>query len=300
MKGALVQISVSISEEAEETVALIFENLFGKPPSIYTDADTRATTASIFLDKSSQWNPSIKTQLSKNLKSLRDFGIDIGPGKISAKKLPREDWAESWKKHFKPIEVGNALLIKPSWSRQRPRKNQACVVLDPGLSFGTGQHATTSFCLEQLVRCREVEKRQSFLDIGTGSGILAISAAKLGYIPVRAFDFDPESVRISRNNARQNHVADQVHPSCRDLTKLPLQSKTKFDVICANLIYDLLLSERERIVNRLARSGSLILAGILKTQFAQVKTAYERMGMTLKDSKAGKEWRSGRFIFSTK
>jgi ribosomal protein L11 methyltransferase len=297
MKRALVQISVALSESAEEAVGALFENIFGKSPSIYTDAETRDTTASIFLDKVSLWNPQIKADLLCGLKLLREAGIEIGSGKIKVKKLRREDWAESWKKHFKPIEVGNALLIKPSWSRKSPKRNQACVVLDPGLSFGTGQHATTLFCLEQIVRCRKRQKTQSFLDIGTGSGILAISAAKLGYVPIRAFDFDPEAVRISRGNAEQNEVAAEVRPVHRDLTKLPLQSKTKFDLICANLIYDVLLSERKKIVNRLARSGSLILAGILRTQFAQVKLAYEKIGMKLIANKAQKEWQSGRFVF---
>jgi ribosomal protein L11 methyltransferase len=297
MKRALVQISVFISEEAEEPVASIFENLFERAPSIYTDEETRATKVSMFLEKSSQWNPLIKTRLINGLKNLREFGIEIGSGKIIVKKLQREDWAESWKKHFKPIKIGNALLIKPSWSRRNPRKNQACVVLDPGLSFGTGQHATTLFCLEELVRCRKIDSSQSFLDIGTGSGILAISAAKLGYSPVRAFDFDPESVRISRSNAEQNGVGNWVQPVRRDLSRLPLLSKTKFDLICANLIYDVLLEERQRILNRLAPSGSLILAGILKKQFAQVRNAYEKMGMKLAKIKMEKEWQSGRFIF---
>ncbi len=297
MKGPLSQISVAISEDAEEPVSTVFENLFGRPPSIYTDANTRKTAASIFFEKSSQWTPQLRTELLKKLSELRDLGIDLGTGKLTVKKLQRQDWAESWKKHFKPIEVGNALLIRPSWSRMLPKKNQACVVLDPGLSFGTGQHATTLFCLDQLVRCRRVDLSQSFLDIGTGSGILAISAAKLGYSPIHAFDFDPESVRISRTNVAENHVERLVRPIRQDLTQVPLESKIKYNVICANLIYDLLLSERERIFNRLSQSGSLILAGILKIQFAQVQKSFEELGLVLQKSKIGKEWRSGHFIF---
>lgn len=296
MKKTIYQISMAISESAEEPVSALFENVFTKTPSIYTKADTKATTASIYLDELSHWNSSLKKQLLNGLKRLRETGTDVGSGKLTLKKLQREDWAESWKKHFQPIEIANALLIKPTWIKQQPLKNQACVILDPGLSFGTGQHATTMFCLEQIVWCRE-RKPQSFLDIGTGSGILAISAAKLGYAPIRAFDFDPESVRISRSNATLNEVANRIYPVCRDLTKLPAQSKKKFDLICANLIYDVLLSEKEKIVNRLSLSGSLILAGILKTQFAQVKTAYEKMGMNLVKTKIGKEWQSGRFVF---
>src|ERR1700743_660101 len=92
----------------------------------------------------------------------------------------------------------------PSTTQSRLRKAQAVIILDPGLSFGTGQHPTTFFCLRQLVACRKPGVEQSFLDIGTGSGILAIAAAKLGYRPVEAFDFDPASVRVSLENVKKN------------------------------------------------------------------------------------------------
>ncbi|MEO6034979.1 MAG: 50S ribosomal protein L11 methyltransferase [Verrucomicrobiota bacterium] len=297
MTQSVFQLSVSIRENAEEKISLLFQDLFGRAPTIYTDADTRKTTASIFLEKKSDWSRSMKTRFQSGLELLRASGIQFVPGKFQFKKLQRQDWAESWKKHFKPIKVGKTLLIKPSWSRVQPGKDQACVILDPGLSFGTGQHATTLFCLEQIARCRRTEQTQSFLDMGTGSGILAISAAKLGYSRIEAFDLDPESVRVSRNNAEENKVADRVRPMRRDLTKLPLRTKIRFDVICANLIYDLLIEERERIVNRLAPKGSLILAGILQTQFPKVKVAFEAMGMKLDRTKKGKEWQSGRFVF---
>lgn len=297
MKSALWQIAVTIPEDAEEPISLLFENVFGRSPSIYTDANSRKTVASIYLADLSEWKTRGKSELQNGLRRLRECGINIGSARVSLKKLQPQDWAESWKKHFKPIQIGKELLIKPSWSQLRPRKNQACVVLDPGLSFGTGQHATTLFCLEQMVRCRRENQRQSFLDIGTGSGILAISAAKLGFSPVHAFDFDPEAVRISRDNAKANGVADSIQIARLDLTELPLRSEIKFDLVCANLIYDVLLNERKRIANRLAPGGSLILAGILKTQFAQVKIAYEKIGMKLLKTKVGKEWQSGEFIF---
>lgn len=297
MNTTVFQLSVATHENAEAALIEIFQELFGCAPSIYTDADSRAMTVSLFFEQSSQWNRSMKAQLQVRLKEIWERGIETGEGRIQFRKLRRQDWAESWKKHFKPIQVGKRLLIKPSWSRLRARKNQVCVILDPGLSFGTGQHATTLFCLEQLVRCRRADQPQSFLDIGTGSGILAISAAKLGYSPIQAFDFDPESIRVSRANAEQNAVADKVRTMRRDLTRMPSHSKARFDLICANLIYDLLLSERVRIVHRLAQSGSLILAGILKTQFTQVQTAFEEMGMRLVRTKTGKEWQSGQFIF---
>lgn len=136
----------------------------------------------------------------------------------------------------------------------------------------------------------------SFLDIGTGSGILAIAAAKLGYTPVRCFDFDPESVRVAKENAAQNGVAHLVKPVRQDLTKLPAASATRYDVVCANLIYDLLIAERERILARLRPDGVLVLAGILETQFARVTRAYQQAGMQLVATEVEKEWQSGAFV----
>jgi ribosomal protein L11 methyltransferase len=193
------------------------------------------------------------------------------------------------------MEVGRALLIRPSWTRRKLKKGQQEIVLDPGLSFGTGQHPTTKFCLEQLVASRQEGKKQSFLDIGTGSGILSIAATKLGYAPVEAFDFDPEAVRIARENAEQNRVLKNLRITRKDLTKIPLKPARQYDVICANLIYDLLLEQKERIINRLRPGGELILAGILQTQFAQVRSAFEQAGLRLTTHRVEGEWESGAF-----
>jgi ribosomal protein L11 methyltransferase len=211
------------------------------------------------------------------------------------RRVKDENWAESWKRHFKPIAVGRLLLIKPSWSKCRARHGQAVVVLDPGLSFGTGQHATTGFCLRELARRRRAGTRQSFLDMGTGSGILAIAAAKLGYEPVAAFDFDPDAVRIAQANARRNRVGKRLRVARLDVTKLPARVTRTFDMVCANLIASLLIEESHRITARVAPGGCLVLAGILDAQFAQVRRHYERAGWRLLRARREKEWRSGTF-----
>jgi ribosomal protein L11 methyltransferase len=221
------------------------------------------------------------------------YGLDTAPGEIRIAKVKREDWAESWKKYFKTIRIGRKLLIKPSWSKTKPLKNQAVVVLDPGLSFGTGQHPTTSYCLTKLVEL--YKPGASLIDIGCGSGILAISAAKLGYAPVEAFDFDPVAVRIAQANLRRNRVDHKVACARKDLTKIPREVRQKFDVICANLISDLLISEANRLIARLKPSAHLIVAGILSTQFHEVQTAFESKGLHLLDSKVEREWQSGLF-----
>ena len=295
--GALTQIAVAISAEAEEAVTALLKHLFHQPPSTYTDLETKSIVASVFCQNNSDWLPVQRARLVAGLKDIQNCGLEIGPGKITAKKLRRQDWAESWKRHFKPIEIGASLLIKPGWSKRRPRKNQAVIVLDPGLSFGTGQHPTTAFCLEQLVAFRRSEQSQSFWDLGTGSGILAIAAAKLGYAPVHAIDSDPEAIRVASANARQNGVLKQLQLDRQDFTKLPQSSRQKYDLICANLISNLLVTERQRLLNRLQKSGKLVLAGILRTEFASIRTTYETAGLRLVAQRVEREWQSGAFVF---
>ena len=303
-RGPIWKVSISTTTEAEEAVTELLYGVFEVPVSSYTDVETREVTVATYL---AGWTPALPGKdadaLKIGLKQIQGFGLNIGSGKISFQKVRREDWAESWKRHFKPIEIGAALLIKPSWVKRRPKKGQAVIVLDPGLSFGTGQHATTSFCLRQIVAQRISFRRsqtaatQSFLDIGSGSGILAIAAAKLGYAPVDAFDFDPEAVRIARDNARKNRVSHKVHITRGDVTKLPLRSQKKYGLICANLISTLLLGERARILSRLQPDGVLVVAGILNSEFGLVQRAYEGAGLRLIASRTEKEWRSGAFAY---
>ncbi|HEU6448610.1 MAG TPA: 50S ribosomal protein L11 methyltransferase [Verrucomicrobiae bacterium] len=289
----LWKISVATTLEAEDAVAEMLSQSFNSPASAYFDIEKQTSIVSVFSPKKN-WRE-MRGELRDGLKRIKDCSLKTGSGRISISKVRREDWAESWKRHFKPMQFGDSLLVKPSWSRKQPRKKQAIVVLDPGLSFGTGQHATTSFCLGEIVRCRKIETAQSFLDIGTGSGILAIAAAKLNYKPVRAFDFDPEAVRVAKANARMNGVKIQIGRD--DVTKLLLKPARGFDLVCANLISTLLMAERRKIAAQLNRDGSLVLAGILRTEFPEVQRAFENLGMKCVAARSEKEWRSGTFQF---
>jgi len=131
--------------------------------------------------------------------------------------------------------------------------------------------------------------------MGAGSGILAIAAAKLGYSPVQAFDVDPEAIRVCRENARANRVQDRVRPRRLDLTRLPARSRRRWDVICANLTADLLASQAGKIRARLKPGGQLIVAGILRGEFCQIRDKFETSGLTLAGNEVKEEWHSGRF-----
>ena len=292
----VAQVSVVTTHEAEEPIAALLERLFDTRPAIYTNVEKGHSVVTAYSRAGLRSLKEQQGELARGFEELRQIGLHLGNAEVIIRKVPREDWSESWKKYFKTIQVGSRLLIKPSWSKQIPKPNQAVVTLDPGLSFGTGQHATTSFCLKEIVTAaRKGLRNVSLLDAGCGSGILAISAAKLRFHPVEAFDFDPVAVRIARRNCRSNRVERKVKVTQADLTKMPLNSRKKFDLICANLISDLLISERDKLLNRLAPHGSLVLAGILETEFAKVRKHYEAAGLALIRTKVEREWQSGSF-----
>jgi ribosomal protein L11 methyltransferase len=329
-RGVLWRISVATTAEAEDVVVDLFSSVLGNPATSYTGAETRTATVAVFCERRPPGMKAKCAALRAGLKRIESCGLDVGAGRVRIQTISREDWAESWKRHFKPIEIGEALLIKPSWSKRRARAGQAVVVLDPGLSFGTGQHPTTEFCLRELVSDRGCGQRpsrsvtkcskqianfkaqitqrelrlvlrtqpRSFLDIGTGSGILAIAAAKLGYAPVCALDFDPEAVRVALSNARTNGVNSKIRITRADVTKLSGRLRGSYDVVCANLISTLLIAERRTIAALVKPGGLLVLAGILKSEFHEVQAAYESLGLRLVASKSEKEWRSGSFRFA--
>jgi ribosomal protein L11 methyltransferase len=289
----LCEVTVVTSGEAEDAVAELLQRIFKETASIYSNRDKEVSAVTVYVDRPLKELRALEPKLRAGFEEIEMYGIDTAPAEIIMAKVKREDWSESWKKYFKTIRIGRKLLIKPSWSEEKGRAGQAAVELDPGLSFGTGQHPTTSYCLRQIVDA--FKPGASLLDIGCGSGILAISAAKLGYAPVEAFDFDPVAVRIAEANMRRNRVERKIKCARKDLTKLPLKSAQKFDVICANLIADLLTDQSNRILNRLAKNGRLIVAGILATQFREVQNTYESKGLHLLHTKTEREWQSGLF-----
>ena len=292
----LWKLAVATTGDAEDAVQELLSAVFAVHSTAYTDAETKRVEVAVYLET----KPNTKSvdAVRHGLERIKQSGLSASAGEVLTAKIRREDWANSWKRHFHPIAIGDALLVKPSWDRTQTKPGQKLVILDPGLSFGTGQHPTTSFCLEQLARCR-THQTQSFLDAGTGSGILAIAAAKLGYERIDAFDFDPEAVRIAKANGKKNRVEKKISFSHQDLTKLSIRSTRKYDVLCANLISTLLLSEQRRLLNRLTARGTLILAGILATEFDAIEKSYEAAGLRLASAHAEGEWKSGAFVFQT-
>ncbi len=290
----LRQIAITVTPANEDAISELLLRELGAPAAVFHDLEADTRHASVYVELPEAALRAKRADLGAALRRLIDCGVDARNAHITFRKLKPQDWAESWKRHFKPISIGKSLLVKPSWSRRKPAAGAKVIILDPGLSFGTGQHPTTRFCLEQLAAARVSGTAQSFLDMGSGTGILAMGASKLGYQPVEAFDFDPAAVRIANDNARRNEITN-VKFARRDLTTLPSRSSRRFTVVCANLTHDLLIGEARRIANRLAPSGWLILAGILNTQFSGVAAAYRKLGGRCTARRTEGEWTSGVF-----
>ncbi len=233
-------------------------------------------------------------QVRAGLARIRRCGLDTGRASISVRKLRREDWADSWKRHFKPVVIARALMLRPSWSRRKAGKGQAEVVLDPSLSFGTGQHATTAFCLRQVVRHRpKPGERRSLLDIGTGSGILAVAATKLGFAPVEAFDSDSEAVRVAQANAALNGVAETVRVEQGSLAEVLAgqwgSSQAPFVVanILANVIVDFF---EQGLARAVTPGGWLVLSGILRAQTPDIRARLQWDGLELLAQEQQEDW----------
>jgi ribosomal protein L11 methyltransferase len=214
---------------------------------------------------------------------------------VSVEPLAPQDWRESWKAHFKTERVSTRVVIKPTWETFRAKAGDCVVELDPGLSFGTGQHFTTRSCLGFIDDLAARGGGGAFLDLGCGSGILAIAAAKLGFSPVEAVDNDATAVAIARENCVRNGVATRVRCAVADASHAGRSGR--YCVVVANILASVLIGAAPKIARLLAKGPDrfLCVAGILRHQYPEVRAAYERLGFVEDRCVEEGDWKSGCF-----
>lgn len=187
---------------------------------------------------------------------------------FASEKKENEDWMEGWKKHFRAFELVDGYWVVPSWL-EAPAHAKKVLSIDPGMAFGTGTHETTSMMAKALFWVWSQKKGQSLLDVGTGTGILAILGSQLGYEKVIATDTDKESQRVSKENFDINHVNVQIgHEQIEDLSG-------SFDVVLANIIEGVLVLIRESLFSKVAPQGHLLISGILKENEEEFKASFD-------------------------
>lgn len=184
----------------------------------------------------------------------------------------QEDWANSWKEHFKPTRVGERLIVAPTWEPFSAEPGDIVIRLDPGMAFGTGTHATTRLCLQALELILASGPAANTLDVGCGSGILAIAAALLGSGPVIAIDIDPVAAEVTTENARLNGVEERIASSVTPLQMI----SGRFDIVVANILAEDLARMAGELAAKVAGNGWLILSGILNEKESVVTSAFDR------------------------
>jgi ribosomal protein L11 methyltransferase len=200
-----------------------------------------------------------------------------------------EDWSTSWKVNFKPLRIGRRLLIVPSWEEAQPNPDDIILHLDPGMAFGTGGHETTRLCLEmleQIIDQLPAGRPPAVLDLGTGSGILAMAAAQLGAGPIHAVDIDPQAVEVARENLAINNLTERI-----ECCSTPLEALTEtYDIILANILAEELVRLAPQLTARLAQGGRLILSGILAEKEALVRSGFSAWPLEYCETRSQGEW----------
>ena len=228
-------------------------------------------------------------EISAFLKDLAAVNPGLSIAQPSVTTVKSEDWSTSWKANFKPLRIGRRLLIVPSWEQAKAGPDDIVLSLDPGMAFGTGGHETTRLCLEQLETVllnRTSAPPASVLDLGTGSGILAMAAARLGAGRVWAVDIDPEAVEVARENMAINGLAERIECGTAPLETLD----GPFDVILANILAEELVRLAPQLTARLACGGVLILSGILAGKEAFVRSGFAAQPLSNLETARRGEW----------
>lgn len=302
-----IEVTIKTTTEAVEAITNILDNertggviiedpkdfLFQKK----NELDWDYVEEEVF-NKSGQEGVLIKTYISEernvmevieNIKQkvlgLKEFGIDIGEGSVSLGQVKEEDWANEWKKYYKPTKVGQKIVVKPTWEEYEEQEGDLIIELDPGMAFGTGTHETTSMCIRELEKYVDETKR--VFDIGCGSGILAIAAAKLGAKEVVAGDLDEVAVKVSKENCEENNVSDKVivkHGSLFEVVE------GKADVIVANIIADIIKILARDVSKFLTEDGVFISSGIILAKIDEVVEALEENGFEIVEIIKLGEW----------
>ncbi|MBQ9492307.1 MAG: 50S ribosomal protein L11 methyltransferase [Oscillibacter sp.] len=225
------------------------------------------------------------------LQRLKESRDDCGPLLMSMERTQNSDWEYGWKDYYKPIEIGDRLLIVPKWEAADIR-GRVPVVLDPGLSFGTGEHPTTQLCLALLEK--RVRGGERVLDLGCGSGILSIAALNLGAASATAADIDEMCQRVAAENAALNGIGpDRLSVLCGDvLSDAALLERlgSGYDIVLANIVADVILSLAPLVRNLLAPDGHFLCSGIISEREQEVAEGLRRNGFAIRDTYSKKDW----------
>lgn len=301
------EISIQTTHEATDVVAEIYHDLGAsgvviEDPELlndYIDAgmwdfsnmtravDTDAVTVKAYLPVDEDLDERLRLFEARirEFQAVTGDGMEKGSCAISWATVQDEDWSENWKKYFHPEKVGSLIVIKPTWEDYTASPDDIVIELDPGAAFGTGTHPTTAMCIRELELL--VRGGMRVFDVGTGSGVLSIAAARLGAADVTAMDYDRTAVNVAEENIRQNRLEGQIRTGISDLLK---SFEGQADLIVANIIADIIIRLFEELDEHLAPGGHLLTSGIIAERLPDVTEACLTRGFTVDKVIEEKGW----------
>lgn len=254
------------------------------------DAETRVI---VYLPKNVQGAQTLAA-VSSVVRALKadDAEGRMGRLEISCGSLLEEDWENNWKQYYKPLAIGEKLLVVPEWLNPENPENRVVVLLDPGMIFGTGAHASTQMCMRELERA--IQGGEQVLDLGSGSGILSITALLLGASHATGVDIDPKAEDIARQNAAINQIfADRFTALTGDVigdTAMMEKLEAHYDVVLANIVADVIIPLAPVVPHFLGEDSVFICSGILNTRLSEVISALEAAGLQVLSTEQQEDW----------
>ncbi len=299
--GAWLELAVEADQEAVEAVSEILARVAAGGTSVEAPFVTEAEGLAARVDPTrpavvrgyvpARDEATVRAAVATveaALGHLRAF--ELRPiGELRTRLVHEADWASAWKAHFPVLRVGRRLVIRPTWRRHRRRPGDVVLALDPGMAFGTGLHPTTRLCLralEDLADAAVLRPRARVLDLGSGSGILSIAAAKLGAASVLALDVDPIAVEATAANARRNRLAARIEARRGSLPS----GAAPFDLVLANLVASILVELAPSLAAELAPEGRLVASGIVDERAAEVEAAFVAAGLAVVERLKDGDW----------
>lgn len=222
--------------------------------------------------------------IENKLNEIKSMGIDIGEGRVIVGSVNEEDWANNWKKYYKPTKIGKRIVVKPIWEEYKAKDNDIVIELDPGMAFGTGTHETTRMCVQALEKY--VDPQNVIFDVGTGSGILAIASAKLGAKEVMAVDLDPVAVDSAKQNISFNDISKikVLQGNLLDVVD------GKADIVVANIIAEIIILLTDDVKKSLNEGGLFISSGIIRERKEAVTQKLIQSGFEIIEINTDGEW----------
>ncbi len=291
------EVSVKINPNAIELVTEVFFERFEcegvvQAEEKYKDLELVETTNNVAKGyircEEEDFKPSeIQKVFDHAKEELKEEGFtdeELGEWTISVKKVINQDWSKKWKEHWKPTKASDHVIICPSWEECERKKDEVIITLDPGSAFGTGTHATTQLCIQAIEKY--VKTGYEVADIGTGSGILAITAIKFGASHAVAIDNDPLVIDVAQDNAQVNGVFNKIDFSCSTADMLTEQ----FDFVCANILHNVLADIMGDLKAIMKPNGYMVLSGILDEKKPVVVEAINKHGLKTVETMHQDQW----------